>query len=138
MTDIMHASKGATAMKQLSGRLLMFMAFSLLGFSFMAAPPSSLAANDNSLFKQMDIGLLSIGGRATYTDPNDGSSRWFGGAQVRLHSSRYFAPEGSAVSIDGTDRYVWLEKIESKDQNIVDKKLQDNGHMVTAGINFHF
>ena len=73
----------------------MFMGFSLLGFSFMATPPS-LAADDNSLFKQMDIGLLSIGGRATYTDPNDGSSRWFGGAQVRLHASRYFALEGSA------------------------------------------
>ena len=42
------------------------------------------------------------------------------------------------VSIDGTYRYIWLEKIESKDQNIVDKKFQDNGHMVTAAINFHF
>jgi hypothetical protein len=31
-----------------------------------------------------------------------------------------------------------LEKIESRDQNIVDKKFQDNGHMITVGLNFHF
>ena len=42
------------------------------------------------------------------------------------------------VSIDSTFRYIWLEKIESRDQNIVDKKFQDNGHMVTVGLNFHF
>jgi opacity protein-like surface antigen len=41
-------------------------------------------------------------------------------------------------SIDGTYRYIWLEKIESKDQNVTDKSFQDNGHMITAGINFHF
>ena len=174
--------------------------------------PSVGRADDNGLFKQMDIGLLSIGGRATYFDPKDGSSRWFGGGQVRLHPWRYLAFEGSAdyrrndigdtrvhtypvqvsaliyplgttrlapfliggggwyyttvkgpgnfedtqnrfgahaggglqfffnnhVSIDGTYRYIWLEKIESKDQNLVHKKFQDNGHMITAAINFHF
>ena len=42
------------------------------------------------------------------------------------------------VSIDSTYRYIWLEKIEARDQNIVDKKFQDNGHMVTVGLNFHF
>lgn len=26
----------------------------------------------------------------------------------------------------------------SKDQNIVDKKFNDNGHMITIGVNFHF
>ena len=41
-------------------------------------------------------------------------------------------------SIDSTYRYIWLEKIQSKDQNIVDKKFNDNGHMVTIGVNFHF
>ena len=58
--------------------------------------PSVGRADDNGLFKQMDIGLLSIGGRATYFDPKDGSSRWFGGGQVRLHPWRYLAFEGSA------------------------------------------
>jgi opacity protein-like surface antigen len=42
------------------------------------------------------------------------------------------------VSIDSTYRYIWLEKIESKDENIFDKKYNDNGHMVTIGVNFHF
>ncbi len=83
-------------MKHLSARLLSFMGLSLIGLSLGVTPLPSLAADDNSLFKQMDIGLLSVGGRATYVDPKDGSSRWVGGAQVRLHPSRYFALEGSA------------------------------------------
>jgi opacity protein-like surface antigen len=41
-------------------------------------------------------------------------------------------------SIDSTYRYIWLEKIESKDQNVLDKNYNDNGHMVTIGVNFHF
>jgi len=41
-------------------------------------------------------------------------------------------------SVDSTYRYIWLEKIQSKDSNIVDKKFQDNGHMVTIGVNYHF
>ena len=177
--------------------------------------PSSLdvrADDGKGLFDQVDIGLLSIGGRATYIDPIDGSSNWYGGAQVRLHPWRFLAFEGSAdyrrndigathvhsypvqvsalvyplgttrlapfliggggwyyttvtgpggfdntqnrfgahaggglqfffnkhVSIDSTYRYIWLEKLESRDQNLTDKKFQDNGHMVTIGVNFHF
>jgi opacity protein-like surface antigen len=42
------------------------------------------------------------------------------------------------ISIDSTYRYIWLEDIESRDQNIKDKSFNDNGHMVTAGLNFHF
>ena len=161
---------------------------------------------------QVDIGLLSIGGRATYYDPKDADGEWYGGAQVRLHPSHYFAIEGSVdyrrndfadtrvhsypvqvsaliyplgttrlapfilggggwyyttvkgpgnfddtqnrfglhvggglqyffnkhFSIDSTYRYIWLEKIQSKDQNIFDKSFNDNGHMVTIGVNFHF
>jgi hypothetical protein len=45
---------------------------------------------------QVNIGLLSIGGRATYYDPKDADGEWYGGAQVRLHPSHYFAIEGSA------------------------------------------
>ena len=57
--------------------------------------PQSEAA-DNDLFKQMDIGFFSIGGRATYYDPQEGQSRWFGGAQVRVNPFRYLSFEGSA------------------------------------------
>ena len=35
--------------------------------------PQSEAA-DNDLFKQMDIGFFSVGGRATYYDPQEGQS----------------------------------------------------------------
>ena len=41
-------------------------------------------------------------------------------------------------SLDGTYRYIWVEKVQSKDQNIVDKQFNDNGHMFTIGLNFHF
>ena len=177
-------------MKTVSPSILMLVLGLTLAVGSMAAPTGAQAADDKGLFEQIDIGLLSIGGRATYVDPKDGSSRWFGGGQVRLHPSRYFAFEGSVdyrlgttrlapfllggggwhyttvkgpggfddtqnrfgahaggglqfffnkhVSIDSTYRYIWLEKIESRDQNIVDKKFQDNGHMVTVGLNFHF
>ena len=173
--------------------------------------PQSEAA-DNDLFKQMDIGFFSIGGRATYYDPQEGQLRWFGGALVRVNPFRYLSFEGSAdyrqqdtegtrvhtypvqvsaliyplghtrlapfllggggwyyttvkgpgnfddtqnrfglhaggglqfflsdhISLDSTYRYIWLEDIRSKDQNIKDKDFNDNGHMVTAGLNFHF
>jgi opacity protein-like surface antigen len=171
------------------------------------------ALADDGILQQVDIGLLSIGGRAMYYDPKDGEANWYGGAQVRLHPWHYFAIEGSAdyrrndfagstrvhsypvqvsaliyplgttriapfilggggwyyttvtgpgnfdntqnrfglhaggglqfflnrhVSIDSTYRYIWLEKVQSKDQNIVDKKFNDNGHMITIGLNLHF
>lgn len=41
-------------------------------------------------------------------------------------------------SIDGTYRYIWLEKLQSRDENIVDKKYENNAHMITIGLNFHF
>lgn len=41
-------------------------------------------------------------------------------------------------STDATYRYIWLEDIRSKDNNLLDKKFDDRGHMVTLGINFHF
>ena len=174
--------------------------------------PEQAAAADNDLFQQMDIGFFSIGGRATYYDPNEGQSRWFGGAQVRVNPFKYLSFEGSAdyrrqntegsrihtypvqvsaliyplghtrlapfllggggwyyttvkgpgnfddtqnrfglhaggglqfflsnhVSIDTTYRYIWLEDVRSKDQNIKDKNFDENGHMVTVGLNFHF
>jgi opacity protein-like surface antigen len=41
-------------------------------------------------------------------------------------------------SIDGTYRFIWLEKIESRDASLLDKDFDDNGHMITAALNFHF
>ena len=174
--------------------------------------PTQAVAADDGLFKQMDIGVFSIGGRAAYYDPSDTQARWFGGAQVRVNPFKYLSFEGSAdyrqqdtagstihtypvqvsaliyplghsrlapfllggggwyyttvtgpgnfddtqnrfglhaggglqfffnnhISIDSTYRYIWLEDVQSKDQNIKDKDFNDNGHMITVGLNFHF
>lgn len=44
-----------------------------------------------------------------------------------------------AVSLDGTYRYIWLEALKSKDTaSLQDKEFNDSGHMLTAGLNFHF
>ena len=48
-----------------------------------------------SLFDDVNIGLFSVGGRATYFNPTDGHANWFGGGQLRLHMFRYLAVEGS-------------------------------------------
>lgn len=164
------------------------------------------------LFDDVNIGLFSIGGRATYVDPKDGDANWFGGGQLRIHPFHFLAIEGSVdyrktdinstnvrtfpvqgsvllypfgtkrlspfilggagwyfthvegpgdfdktqhrfgahaggglqlfltdyLSLDGTYRHIWLEKIESKDASLRDKQFRDNGHMVTFGINLHF
>ncbi len=42
------------------------------------------------------------------------------------------------ISVDGTYRYLWVEKLESKDASLRDKKFDDSGHMFTVGLNFHF
>lgn len=42
------------------------------------------------------------------------------------------------ISVDGTYRYLWTEKLESKDASLRDKKFDDSGHMFTVGLNFHF
>ena len=68
-----------------AGTMLTLMVGAATSLTLLSAPPAAKAAEDNGLFQQMDIGFLSIGGRATYVDPKDGSSRWFGGGQVRLH-----------------------------------------------------
>ncbi|MDR4493545.1 MAG: outer membrane beta-barrel protein, partial [Nitrospirales bacterium] len=41
-------------------------------------------------------------------------------------------------SIDGSYRFVWLESLESKNDNLFDKNFKDEGHMVTVGLNYHF
>jgi opacity protein-like surface antigen len=191
---------------------VLWLSMGLVFFSipFLAAPVP--AVERGYIFDDVNRGLLSIGGRATYFDPQDADGEWYGGAQARLYLGRYFGIEGSAdyrrnnfngtrthtypvqvsaliypfgstrlspfilggggwyyttvtgpgnfddtqnrfgahvggglqfminrrFSIDSTYRYIWLERIESKNQNITDKKFQDNGHMVTIGLNFHF
>ena len=169
-------------------------------------------ASAEGLFDDVNIGLFSIGGRATYVDPKDGDANWFGGGQLRIHPFHFLAIEGSVdyrktdlqsttvrtfpvqgsallypfgtkrlspfilggagwyfthvegpgdfdktqhrfgahvggglqlflteyLSLDGTYRHIRLEKIESKDVSLHDKQFQDNGHMVTFGINLHF
>lgn len=173
---------------------------------------SAKPAAAEGLFDDMNIGLFSIGGRATYFDPKNGDENWFGGGQVRIHPFHFLAVEGSVdyrrteinstkvqtfpvqgsvllypfgmkrlspfilggagwyftnvegpgdfdktqhrfgahaggglqlflteyVSLDGTYRHIWLEKIESKDASLRDKRFEDNGHMVTFGLNVHF
>ena len=177
-------------------------------------PEQADAADTNwAGIPQVEIPFFSLGGRATYFDPKEGEDRWFGGAQVRVHPSHYFAVEGSAdyrreefaggtkthtfpvqgslliypigttrlapfilggggwyftsidgpggfsdtqhrfgghvggglqlfitdhISIDSTYRHIWLERVESKTVSLDDKKFNDNGHMVTIGVNVHF
>lgn len=169
-------------------------------------------ADAESVFDDVNVGLFSIGGRATYFDPKEGDGQWFGGAQVRVHPIRFLAVEGSVdyrrndfgdtrvhsypvqgslmiyplglkriapfilggggwyftsvtgpgnfdetqqrfgghvgggvqvfitehFSADASYRHIWLEKIGSKNAALEDKRFNDNGHMITAGLNFHF
>ncbi|MBX3327208.1 MAG: hypothetical protein U0223_18740 [Nitrospira sp.] len=55
----------------------------------------SKPAAAEGLFDDVNLGLLSIGGRATYFDPKDGDANWFGGGQLRLHPFKFLAVEGS-------------------------------------------
>ncbi|QPD04419.1 MAG: hypothetical protein Nkreftii_002193 [Candidatus Nitrospira kreftii] len=41
-------------------------------------------------------------------------------------------------SADASYRHIWLEKVQSKDVSLVDKKFDDTGHMITVGLNVHF
>ncbi|GJL50026.1 outer membrane protein [Candidatus Nitrospira salsa] len=41
-------------------------------------------------------------------------------------------------SVDGTYRYVWVEDVKAQDVNFSNKDFEDDGHMVTIGLNLHF
>lgn len=56
---------------------------------------STSPAAAEGLFDDVNIGLFSIGGRATYVDPKDGDANWFGGGQLRIHPFHFMAIEGS-------------------------------------------
>ena len=80
--------------------------------------------------------LGGVGWYYTHTEGpgTDETKQRFGahaGGGVEIFLNRYW-------SIDGTYRYVWVEKVESKDDALFDKKFSDNGHMITAGLNYHF
>jgi opacity protein-like surface antigen len=45
---------------------------------------------------------------------------------------------GPTVSLDGTYRYVWLKKVEARDENELTAEYNDSGYMVTIGLNFRF
>jgi opacity protein-like surface antigen len=44
----------------------------------------------------------------------------------------------SSWSIDGTYRYIWVKDVESRNASLLDANYSDSGHMVTAGLNYHF
>lgn len=195
---------------------MMWNRFRVYAAALLTVGSLSLAAVENakaeSLFDDVDVGLFSIGGRATYFDPKDGDGQWYGGAQVRVHPIRYLAVEGSVdyrrndfgdtrvhsypvqgslmiyplglkriapfilggggwyftsvtgpgnfddtqqrfgghvgggvqvfitrhLSADASYRHIWLEKIASKNAALDDKRFNDNGHMITVGLNVHF
>ena len=52
-------------MKTVSPSILMVVLGLTLAVGSMAAPTGAQAADDKGLFEQVDIGLLSVGGRAT-------------------------------------------------------------------------
>lgn len=78
---------------ELMKRLVLSTAVMMVLASFALCPPEQASAE--SIFDDVDVGLFSIGGRATYFDPKDGDGQWFGGAQVRVHPIRFLAVEGS-------------------------------------------
>ena len=41
-------------------------------------------------------------------------------------------------SVDGSYRYVWVEDVETQNASFTNKDFQDQGHMVTIGVNLHF
>jgi opacity protein-like surface antigen len=81
-----------------------------------------------------------IGGGGWYYTDVDGPGNFedvqqrfglHGGGGVQLMLSRNW-------SVDGSYRFVWLERIRSIDANANNTKFQDEGHMVTIGLNYHF
>lgn len=43
-----------------------------------------------------------------------------------------------SLSLDGSYRYVWLESLDSKDANALDKTYKDSGSMITLALNLLF
>lgn len=69
---------------------MLFLAFQIVS---LAEPTNASAA---WLFEDVDRGIISLGGRATYFDSKEGDDNWFGGGQLRLYLGKIFALEASA------------------------------------------
>ena len=85
-----------TVSKQQSDQVMRSLGYIMIIALILCCPAGmSPTFADSYFFEEVDKGLLSIGGRATYIDPLDASPKWYGGAQVRLHLGQIFAIEGS-------------------------------------------
>jgi opacity protein-like surface antigen len=91
------------------------------------------------LFPNSRVSPFVLGGAGWYYTTVDGpnysnTQNRFGthvGGGLELYLSKQ-------VSLDATYRYVWVEDVNSKNQAVQDKDYRDDGHMITAGLNFHF
>jgi opacity protein-like surface antigen len=88
--------------------------------------------------KRISPFILGGGGwyYSTVTGPGnfDDTQHRFGGhvgGGLQVFISKHF-------SADASYRHIWLEKIQSKNVSLDDKKFDDTGHMITVGLNFHF
>lgn len=45
---------------------------------------------------------------------------------------------GRSLSLDASYRYIWIEDFASADARLEEKRFNDRGHMIKAGLNFHF
>jgi opacity protein-like surface antigen len=82
--------------------------------------------------------LGGVGWYFTHTEVSGGGSdsddSRFGahaGGGLEIYLNRYW-------SIDATYRYVWVEEVESTNAPPLQKEFDDNGHMITAALNYHF
>jgi hypothetical protein len=78
-----------------SSKTIMPLVILLAGAVLVAVPLMPSPGEALNIFEDINSGLLSIGGRATYYDPNDADGAWYGGAQVRLYLFEFLAFEGS-------------------------------------------
>mgnify|MGYP001252276240 CR=1 FL=1 len=88
--------------------------------------------------KRISPFILGGGGwyYTTVTGPGnfDDTQQRFGGhvgGGLQVFINRHF-------SADASYRHIWMEKIQSRDVSLEDKKFDDTGHMITVGLNFHF
>lgn len=42
------------------------------------------------------------------------------------------------LSLDGSYRYVWMDKLTTQDASLGDKEFDDSGHLLTLALNFHY
>lgn len=72
----------------------------------------------------------SIDGPGGFSDTQNRFGPHLGGG-VEVYLSKQ-------LSVDATYRYVWIEKIQSRNESLANKDYKDDGHMITAGLNLHF